>query len=71
MTKEQDHLQRFMFRVHNMRELQKKYFAGNRNVFNDAKKSEVAVDNALKKLCGDLGYSMEDISNKYEQTKLL
>lgn len=69
MNKEKYHLQLFMSRVLHMRDLQKQYFAGNRNVFNEAKAAEKSVDSAIAKLCSDLGYTLEEIK-KYEQTKI-
>ncbi len=66
-----EHLTLFIYRVHKMRELQKQFFAGKKNVVPDSKKAESAVDSAMIKLLGELCYSIENISNKYEQPKLL
>ncbi len=66
-----EHLTLFIYRVKSMRDEQKKYFKGEYNALVVAKRMEAQVDNAIDKLTGELGYSVPEIKQKFEQGKLM
>lgn len=65
-----NHLKLFLLRVLTMRELQQQYFQGKKSVLDKARLEEQKVDNAIKKLTGELGYSIEDLKKQAAQPKL-
>jgi hypothetical protein len=67
---ERDHLELFMYRVSEMRKLQKRYFAGEHGLLHECRKAEKLVDVALSTLCSSLGYSMQEVEKKYQQKKM-
>lgn len=69
-VKSRHHLKLFIYRVQTMRDLQQQFFAGNRKVLAKSKQEELKVDNAIKKLTSELGYSLEDIKKQFEQQEL-
>jgi hypothetical protein len=70
-AKAKEHLELFMFRVHNMRAKQLAYYDGDKKLLPDCKRLEKQVDNAIIKLETDFKYSMKEAAKKYEQPKLL
>lgn len=65
------HLKLFIHRVQVMRNIQQQYFSGKKSVLVLSKQEEQKVDNAIKKLTSELGYTPEDLNNQYQQSKLM
>jgi hypothetical protein len=64
------HMERLIFLIDQMRTLQKEYWGGQRSKLDRAKVAESQVDNAVRVLLTELGYSIEEFKSKHEQTKL-
>lgn len=67
-----EHLELFIYRVKNMRDLQEKYFKSNhsKRILSESITAEKAVDAAVSKMLGDLGYSIDKHLKKTEQQNL-
>lgn len=64
------HMERLIYLVEQMRTLQKEYWSGQRSKLPKAKVAESQVDDAIKILLTQLGYSIEELKSRHEQTKL-
>lgn len=65
-----DHLELFIYRVKKMRELQEKYFKGNKKVLGDSMKLEKLVDAAIDKMTTEMEYSIQKYLDKEKQQNL-
>lgn len=64
------HMERLIYLVDQMRTLQKQYWSGQRSKLDKAKVCESQVDNAIRVLLTELGYSIDELKSKHEQTTL-
>jgi|GEM_PF-1394200 len=64
------HMERLIFLVDQMRSFQRQYWAGHRSKLPKCKVTEAQVDDAIKILLTQLGYSIEELKSRHEQTKL-
>lgn len=64
------HTERLIYLVDQMRTLQRQYWAGHRSKLPKAKVAECQVDDALRLLLSQLGYSIDELKARNEQPKL-
>lgn len=64
------HLELFIYRIQKMRDVQKQFFEGKKSALKTAQQLEAKVDMAIEKMLGPMGYSIEKIKQKEEQSKL-